>query len=98
MLRAMGFAARTVRRAFLIEASFIALQGIVIGVVLGLITGFSVVSNSTTFGDRALPFSVPWLSIALLSAATLVVSVLAVLAPARHASRIKPAAALRIAD
>jgi len=98
MLRAMGFAARTVRRAFLIEASFIALQGIVIGVVLGLITGFSVVSNSTTFGDRALPFSVPWLSIALLSAATLVVSLLAVLAPARHASRIKPAAALRIAD
>ena len=98
MLRAMGFPARTVRRAFLIEASFIAVQGIVIGAVLGLVTGFSVLSNSTTFGDRALPFEVPWLSIALLSGATLLVSLLAVLGPATQASRIKPAAALRIAD
>ena len=98
MLRAMGFRARTVRRAFLIEAAFIALQGIAIGAVLGLVTGFSVMSNSSTFGDRALPFEVPWVSIGVLTAATLAVSLLAVLAPATQASRIKPAVALRIAD
>jgi putative ABC transport system permease protein len=98
MLRAMGFTARTVRGAFLVEASFIAVQGIVLGTVLGLVTGFSVLSNSSTFGDRPLPFAVPWASIAVLAAATLGVSLLAVLAPATNASRIRPAAALRIAD
>ena len=98
MLRAMGFPARTVRSAFLIEATFIALQGIVIGTVLGLVTGLSVFSYSSTFGDRALPFTIPWLPLALLTGATLLASLLAVLAPAAQASRIKPAVALRIAD
>ena len=98
MLRAMGFPARVVRRAFLIEATFIAAQGIVIGGALGLVTGFSVLSNSTTFGDKTLPFIVPWGVIALLAVAALAASLLAVAAPATQASRIKPAVALRIAD
>ncbi len=58
MLRAMGFASKTVRRAFLIEATFIAAQGIVIGGVLGLVTGYSVLSNSSALGDKTLPFTV----------------------------------------
>ena len=98
MLRAMGFQPRVVRRAFLVEAAFIAVQGIVIGAALGLVTGYSVLSNSSTFGDRALPFTVPWLAIAALSGAALVASMLAVAVPAAQASRIKPAVALRIAD
>jgi putative ABC transport system permease protein len=98
MLRAMGFPARIVRRAFLIEATFIAAQGIVIGGALGLVTGFSVLSNSSTFGDKALPFTVPWGVIAALAVAALAASLLAVVAPATQASRIKPAVALRIAD
>ncbi|MEY2454654.1 MAG: putative transport system permease protein [Acidimicrobiaceae bacterium] len=98
MLRAMGFPARVVRRAFLIEATFIAAQGIVIGGALGLVTGFSVLSNSSTFGDKTLPFTVPWGVIGLLALAALVASLLAVAAPATQAARIKPAVALRIAD
>jgi putative ABC transport system permease protein len=98
MLRAMGFSARLVRRAFLVEATFIAAQGIVIGGALGLVTGFSVLSNSSTFGDKALPFTVPWGVITLLAVATLAASLLAVADPATQASRIKPAVALRIAD
>lgn len=98
MLRAIGFSGRVVRRAFFIEATFIAAQGIVIGGALGLVTGFSVLSNSSTFGDKALPFTVPWSVIALLAIATLAVSLLAVADPASQASRIKPAVALRIAD
>ena len=98
MLRAIGFSGRIVRRAFFVEATFIAAQGIVIGGVLGLVTGFSVLSNSSTFGDRALPFTVPWGVIAFMALATLAVSLLAVADPASQASRIKPAVALRIAD
>jgi putative ABC transport system permease protein len=98
MLRAMGCPAGVVRRAFMIEASFIAVQGILIGAVLGLITGFSVLGSSSTFGGEALPFTVPWTTLILLSVAALVASLLAVSAPATQASRVKPAVALRMTD
>lgn len=98
MLRAIGFPAKIVRRAFLVEAAFIAVQGIFIGGALGLVTGYSVLSDSATFGDQSLPFTVPWAAIGLLAGATLVASLLAVAGPAMQASRIKPAVALRIAD
>ena len=38
MLRAMGFQSRVVRQAFLVEAGFIAVQGIALGVILALVT------------------------------------------------------------
>ena len=98
VLRAIGVSAAVVRRAFLIEATFIAVQGIVIGGTLGIVTGYSVLSHSSTFGGEALPFTVPWVALLALAAAALAASLLAVLAPATQASRIRPAIALRIAD
>jgi putative ABC transport system permease protein len=98
MLRAMGFPARVVRRAFLVEATFIAGQGMVIGGGLGLAVGFAVLSNSSAFADQGLPFTVPWLVLALVAAGVLGLSLLAVTAPAAQASRIRPAVALRTAD
>jgi putative ABC transport system permease protein len=98
MLRAMGFSARVVRSAFLVEATFVALQGIVIGAGLGLLTGYSVLTQSSTFGDESLDFTVPWAQIGGLAAVALAASLLAVLGPATQASRIKPAVALRITD
>ncbi|MGH9188272.1 MAG: ABC transporter permease, partial [Acidimicrobiales bacterium] len=98
MLRAMGFQARTVRAAFLIESAFIAVQGIAIGVSLGLIVAWSLLSNSSTFGDDPIPFQVPWLALTVLGVTALGASMLAVYAPSAQASRIKPAVALRIAD
>jgi putative ABC transport system permease protein len=98
MLRAMGFGSGVVRRAFMIEASFIAVQGILIGGVLGLVTGYSVLSNSATFGGESLPFTIPWTGLLVLGAAALGASLIAVAAPAAQASRIKPAVALRMSD
>ena len=98
MLRAMGFASSVVRRAFMIEASFIAVQGIVIGGVLGLVTGYSVLSESSTFGGESLPFTIPWVGLLALGAVALGASLIAVAAPAAQASRIKPAVALRMTD
>ena len=66
MLRAMGFASTVVRRSFMVEASFIAVQGILIGGALGLVTGYSVVSRSSAFGGEPVPFTIPW--VALLAA------------------------------
>ena len=98
MLRAMGVTSPTVRGAFLAESGFIALQGIVIGVALGLVTSWSVITSSDSFGDEDLTFTIPWVAIAL----TVLIPLMAVLAstvvPAARAAAIRPAAALRIAD
>ena len=95
VLRALGYSEQTVRRAFLIEAAFIAVQGVTMGAGLGVLTAYQVLVNSDTFGESELIFSWPWLALAV----TLVVPTLAALAaaaiPAVRASRISPAVALR---
>jgi putative ABC transport system permease protein len=98
MLRAMGFGSDVVRRAFMIEASFIAVQGILVGGILGVVTGYSVLSNSSLLGGESLPFTIPWIGLLGLGAAALLASLIAVAAPAAQASRIKPAVALRMTD
>jgi putative ABC transport system permease protein len=98
MLRAMGFGHRLVRTAFLVEAGFIALQGILIGVALALISAYQLLSNTNTFGEERLAFQVPWLTLAIVLFAALIASIMATFGPATQASRIKPAVALRIAD
>jgi putative ABC transport system permease protein len=82
----------------MVEAAFIAVQGILIGGVLGLVTGYSVVSNSATFGGQQVPFTIPWVALFALGTVALGASLVAVVAPAAQASRIKPAVALRMTD
>jgi putative ABC transport system permease protein len=98
MLRAMGFSSKVVRRSFLIESTFVAGQGIAIGMVLALVVSYQLLFNSKTFGNTQIPFSVPWLSLALLAAVAMGGSLIATVAPANQAAKIKPAVALRIAD
>lgn len=98
MLRAMGFQASVVRRAFLLEAAFIALQGIVLGITLGLLTSWSVLTNSESFSQDGASFGIPVVTIVVLLIVPLVASLLGVLGPANSASKIRPAVALRIAD
>lgn len=96
VLRSLGFSSVAVRRAFLAESSFIALEGILIGAGLALITAWRLV-GSGNFGSGT-AFTVPWLQLAVLVAVTYVASLLATAAPAIQASRIRPAVALRITD
>jgi putative ABC transport system permease protein len=98
MLRAMGFPAAVVRRAFVLEAAFIALQGIVLGIALGTVTGYNLLVNSDAFGDSQLTFTWPWVALVVIGVVPLVASLLATAWPANQASRIRPAVALRIAD
>jgi putative ABC transport system permease protein len=96
VLRSLGFPARSVRRAFVVESAFVALEGIAIGTVLANVTAWRLVSNET-FGAE-LAFEVPWLQLTLLVLGTFAASMLATIAPAQQASRIRPAVALRITD
>jgi putative ABC transport system permease protein len=96
MLRAMGFAARAVRRAFLVEAAFVAVQGVVIGMGLGLVTAQQMLSSDAF--DDPVPFRTPWLDLAVLVAVPALAAVAAAVLPAAQAARVRPAVALRTAD
>jgi putative ABC transport system permease protein len=99
MLRAMGFQAGLVRTAMLSEAGFIAVQGTLIGAVLGLITTKQLLMGTNeSFGDEPVALIVPWIGLSLILALPLVSSLAATLWPASRAANIRPAVALRAAD
>jgi putative ABC transport system permease protein len=98
VLRALGFPARVVRRAFLVESSFVALEGILLGTALSVVTAYLLFRNDDELQAAGGGFPVPWLAIAALVLATAVASLAATAWPARQAARIHPAVALRIAD
>lgn len=95
VLRALGYQEKTVRAAFLIEASFVAIQGALIGTGLGVLTAYQVLVKSNTFGDGVFDFSVPWVSLGYILVIPTVAALLAAAVPAVRASRISPAVALR---
>lgn len=98
MLRAMGLPAHTVRDAFVLEAAFVAARGLVIGGGLAVLSCWLLASRSDALGERGIPFSAPWGTLAALFAIALVASLAATAIPAGRAARIRPAVALRISD
>ena len=93
VLRSLGFVPGQVRAAFLLESGFVALEGILVGVVLALITATQLL-NTGEFGE-GVSLQVPWGQLALLTGAALLASLLATAWPAQDASRTAPAVALR---
>lgn len=75
-----------------------AAEGVVIGTALGVLTTWLLYRNSPSFGSLDAPFPIAWTQISVTVGVALVASLLATVGPARRAARIKPAAALRIAD
>jgi putative ABC transport system permease protein len=96
VLRSLGFVSPKVRVAFLLESGFVALEGIVVGTALALITASQLFSNGD-FGE-GISFQVPWGNVLLLTGAALVASLIATAWPAQQASRVAPAVALRTAE
>ena len=98
VLRALGFQSGTIQRAFLTESTFVALEGIVLGAALSIVTSYLLFKNDEELNASGVGFPIPWASIAVLVATAALASVLATVWPARQASKIRPAVALRIAD
>lgn len=94
VLRAIGYQRGMVAMSFLLESSFIAMLGILIGVVLGLILSYNLVQYSRR-NTPTLNFDVPWLTIIGIIVLSYVASLITTVLPARNASRIYPAEALR---
>lgn len=96
VLRSLGFSAVAVRRAFVAESAFIALEGIGIGASLALVTAWRL-TGAKNFG-ASFSFSIPVGALVVLIIGTFIASMLATATPAQQASRIKPAVALRMTD
>ena len=94
MMRALGFQRGQVRLAFLIESSFIALLGLGVGVTLGLAFSGTLIDNIRE-GFPGMEYRVPWSALVLVIVAGYAASLLTTYLPARRASRVYPAEALR---
>ena len=94
VLRAIGFPSSTVALLFVLEANFIALTGILVGGITGLILGQKTIGQAYDLATQQ-SFPTPWLTIFGMLAAAWLFSLLTTILPAWQASRIYPAEALR---
>jgi putative ABC transport system permease protein len=96
VMRAIGFQASAVRLGFLLESGLLALSSIVVGAVLGLAMGYNVVDDASRQANYGhVPFLVQWLNLGVIFTVVLVVALGTTYVPARRASRVFPAEALR---
>ena len=94
MLRAIGFQQSMVRGIFLLESSFVAILGTVLGLVLGALLGYQLVVFERK-SDPSVVFQIPWAQVLIIVVFAYVTSLITTYLPARQASRIYPAEALR---
>jgi putative ABC transport system permease protein len=94
MMRALGFQRGQVRFAFLIESSFVALLGLGFGVALGFAFSGTLIDNIRE-GFPGMEYRVPWSALVLVIVAGYVASLVTTYLPARRASKVYPAEALR---
>ena len=105
LLRAIGLSNRQVRRMILLEALHITLTATAMGLVLGVIYGW--VAAQSLLGSIRMPPdfdqiaglvapAVPWVPVAVIVAATAVLTLVAAAAPTRLATRVAPVEALAV--
>ncbi|MCH7740586.1 MAG: FtsX-like permease family protein [Chloroflexi bacterium] len=94
MMRAIGYKGWMIQVGFLLEASIIALLGIAIGIGLGSVISYNIVQE---IGKEieGLKFNVPWINVIAIVAIAWAFAMITTYWPARQASRIYPAEALR---
>jgi putative ABC transport system permease protein len=93
MLRAIGFKKRAVVATFLGESSFIAMSGLLLGSILGILLGWSLWRDELR---EALPvFGIPYGRILLILTIAFIFALAGSIPPSNMASRVAPAEALR---
>ncbi len=94
VLRAIGYRRGMVQLSFLTESSFVVIMGVAIGVGLGTIISYNIVKDIQKEVETV-RFAIPWIQIGIIVAIAYVFSLATTYMPARQASRIYPAEALR---
>jgi putative ABC transport system permease protein len=93
MLRALGYRRSLVQWSFLMESSFIAIIGLIIGTLVGVWQSYRFFVVDKNFGTVA--FHVPLVEITLILVGAYLATLVTTFLPARSASRVAPAEALR---
>jgi putative ABC transport system permease protein len=94
-LRALGFRRSMILQSLLVEISYVALLGIGLGVVLGVLLSYRIYLDFLVTADA---FVVPWAKIALVALVAYAMSLLTTASPAIRAARLPPAEALRYVE
>ena len=94
VLRAIGYRRSMVQFSFLLESSFVVLLGVAIGVGLGTAISYLIVREIRE-DVETIRFAIPWLQIIIIVGAAYLFSLATTFLPARQASNIYPAEALR---
>ncbi len=94
MLRAIGYQSGSVALTFMLESSFIALMGILSGVVGGTILARNLMTSGQ-FADIGSDFTIPWLQVVGFAAIAFVFSLAMTWWPSRGAANVPVAEALR---
>jgi putative ABC transport system permease protein len=95
VLRALGFQQNQVSLSFLIESAFIVGLGVVSGTALGLTLARNLMTSGEIAEAGNIDFVVPWDTVSIVLALAVGAALLMTWLPARQASRIAPAEALR---
>jgi len=94
VLRAIGFQPNMVSLTFLAESAFVVGLGSISGSILGLALS-KVLFLSEDFAPSGTDFVIPWDIVTVILVVTFVAALLMTFIPARRASRLSPAEALR---
>jgi putative ABC transport system permease protein len=94
MLRALGYQRGMVSASFLIESLFIAVSGVIVGVATGMVLSRNLIASGNA-GVQANAMVVPYGQIAFFVVIALVAAFIMTVVPARRASRVPIAEALR---
>ena len=94
MLRAIGYQAGTVALTFMFESGFIALMGILSGVVGGMVLARNLFTSGQ-FSGEGIEFAIPWVEVLVIAGTAFVFSMIMTWLPSRQASGVPVAEALR---
>jgi putative ABC transport system permease protein len=96
VMRAIGFERERVQLSFLIESCMVAVVGILVGTALGIAISFNIIRDTKSQPSwETMDYSVPWMALGVIFAIVLLAAVVTTYLPARQASRVYPAEALR---
>jgi len=95
VLRSLGFQREMVSQSFMIETAFVVGMGILSGTVLGLLLSRNLLMSDEMSSSEFTSFLIPWEIITVVVVGTMLVALLMTWIPARQATRITAAEALR---
>ena len=94
VLRSVGFRKNPLSRVYVWEAFVLVLAASLLGVVVGVLMGYTIVLQRALFTQLPLPFVFPWVQLVVVLAMSLVLALLSSLAPIRAMLRTRAVATI----